>query len=109
MSFCARCSGVLGNGWAEVILAKQFQISEFLVEECEAVGRRGPHAKCPRSVFFKGVVTRVFDCCYAGAGGSLIVSVRLEVVIPMVEEFRLPVGFAVGCGFCGGTALVTTT
>ena len=38
----AWCCGDLGDGWAEVFLSKWFQISESLVEECEAVGEARP-------------------------------------------------------------------
>lgn len=89
------------------MLAERFQISESLMEECEAVGRRDPHAKWPRSVFFNGAATGVFDCCYAGAGGSMIVCMWLEGVSPMVEEFRWPFELAVGYVLWRDTALVT--
>ena len=36
------CSGDLGDGWAEAMLSKRFQISESLAEECEAVGEARP-------------------------------------------------------------------
>ena len=35
-------SGDLGDGWAEVVLSKRFQIFESLTEECEAVGEARP-------------------------------------------------------------------
>ena len=38
----AWCCGDLGDGWAEVLLSKRFQISESLAEECEAVGEARP-------------------------------------------------------------------
>lgn len=72
LSCRARRSGVLGDGWAEVMLAERLQISEYLAEEYEAVGRRGPHAEWPRSAFFNSHAMRVFDYCYAGTEGSTI-------------------------------------
>jgi hypothetical protein len=50
--------------------------------------RRGPHAEWPGSVFFIGAVTGFLRLCFTGAGGSTIMSVRLEEDSLMVEEFR---------------------
>ena len=41
-SWRARCSDDLGDGWAEAMLSKRFQISDSLAEECEAVGEARP-------------------------------------------------------------------
>jgi hypothetical protein len=37
LSWCAWCGGASGNGWADMLLSWQLQISECLVEDCEAV------------------------------------------------------------------------
>ena len=60
LSWWARCSGELGDGWAEVVLSLRLQISESLTEEYEAVGETRPHAEWPRSVVFIGAATGVF-------------------------------------------------
>ena len=42
LSWRARCSGGLGDGWVEVVLSLRLQISESLAEECKAVGEARP-------------------------------------------------------------------
>jgi hypothetical protein len=37
LSCHTRCSGVLGDGWAEEVLSLRSKIFESLAEECEAV------------------------------------------------------------------------
>ena len=64
-------SGDLGDGWVEVMLSKQFQISESLAEECEAVGEVRPprrvarisvfHLRCDGSVLLKHHWNRGID------------------------------------------------
>ena len=56
----AWCSGDLGDGWAEVLLSLQFQVSEFLADECEAVGEARPPRRVARIGGFVGAATGVF-------------------------------------------------
>ena len=60
LNWRARCSGELGDSWAEVVLSLRLQISESLAEECEAVGEARPHAEWPGSVVFIAAATGVF-------------------------------------------------
>jgi hypothetical protein len=53
----AWCCGVLGDGWPEVMLYLQFQISKYLVEEAEA---RPPCRVVRDQWFFYGAAARVF-------------------------------------------------
>ena len=48
LSWRARCSGDLSDGWAEVMLSMWLQISESLAEECEAVGEARPPRRVAR-------------------------------------------------------------
>ena len=78
LSWRAWCSGDLGDGWAEVLLSEQSQVSESLAEKCETVGE----ARLPRRVAriggFIGAATGVFCRSNTGAEGSTIVCVRLD-------------------------------
>ena len=77
-SWRAWCSGDLGDGWAEVLLSEQSQVSESLAEECEAVGEARPPCRVARIGGFIGAATGVFCRSNARAEGSTIVCVRLE-------------------------------
>jgi hypothetical protein len=48
LSWRARCCGVLGDGWVDVMLSKWFQIYESLAEECEVVGEARPPCRVVR-------------------------------------------------------------
>ena len=86
LSWHVWCSGDLGDGWAEAMLSKRFQISESLVEECEAVGEARPPRRVAEISDFQWC--RDGNLCWrnARAGGSTIVGVRLEGDSPVVEE-----------------------
>ena len=56
LSWRARSSGELSDGWTEVMLSMRHQISESLAEECEAVGEARP----PRRV---AKISGVHRCC----------------------------------------------
>ena len=56
----AWCSGDLGDGWAEVLLSLQFQISKSLAEECEVVGEARSPRRLARIGGFIGAATGVF-------------------------------------------------
>jgi len=77
-SWRAWCSGDLDDGWAEVLLSEQSQVSESLAEECEAVGEARPPRRVARIGGFIGAATGVFCRSNAGVEGSTIVCVRLD-------------------------------
>ena len=77
-SWRAWCSGDLGDGWAEVLLSEQSQVSESLAEECEAVGEARPPRRVARIGGFIGAASGVFCRSNARAEGSTIVCVRLD-------------------------------
>ena len=56
LNWRARCSGELGDSWAEVVLSLRLQISESLAEECEAVGEARPPLRVAR-------ISGVHCCC----------------------------------------------
>ena len=66
----AWCSGDLGDGWAEVLLSEQSQVSESLAEECEVVGKTRPPHRVARIGGFIGAATGVFCRSNARAEGS---------------------------------------
>ena len=88
------------------MLSERYQISESLVEECEAVGEARPprrvarisvfHRRCDGSVLLKHHWSR-------GVDDRLW---RLEGDSPMVEEFELLLRPAAGRDFWRGTALM---
>jgi hypothetical protein len=45
LSCHARCSGVLGDGWADEVLSLRSKISESLAEECEVLDVVRPHVE----------------------------------------------------------------
>jgi hypothetical protein len=47
LSYHARCSGDLGDGWAEEVLSLRSKISESLAHECEVMDVVRPHAEWP--------------------------------------------------------------
>ena len=73
----AWCSSDLGDGWAEVLLSEQSQVSESLAEECEAVGEARPprrvarisgvHWCCDESVLLTHHWSRASDDCVRAA------------------------------------------
>jgi len=56
LSWRARCSGELGDDWAEVVLSLRLQISDSLAEECEAMGEVWPPRRVAR-------ISGVHWCC----------------------------------------------
>ena len=53
LSWCAWCSGDLGDSRAEAMLSKQFLLSESSVEECEAVGEVRPPRRVAEISYFQ--------------------------------------------------------
>ena len=82
-------SGDLGDGWVGVMLSKQFQISESLAEEVEAVGEARPPRRVVMDQWFPVVLRR--ECSTEATleqRTRRVVCVRLESDSPLAEEFR---------------------